>query len=327
MSSSSDRPWRRPPPSSPPPRRRPARTSSARPRSGPSTSKSRPRSTRRCSRPPRRLRPRRAPPPAPPPRDKRDSERNLFGTEFPWAQGDFSAEGKTYKKVGLRYAGRDHLLRVGPGPEAAAEDRVQQVRRPAVPRPHVAPAPRDAAGPREGPRGPGLLPLPGGRRPAPRTAFAEVTLTVPGKYDKEYLGLYTVVENVDRPFLEDRFGTDKGLLMKPFQVRSLDYLGDDWERYQGQYRPQSEPTKDEAKRVIAFAKLVNQAERRRVQEGDRLVPRRGRVPALPGRQRPDVEPGKLLRPRPQLLTCISTRRPTGSSSSPATWNSRWPTSC
>src|SRR5437588_507655 len=34
-----------------------------------------------------------AAPPAP--RGKRDSERNLFGTEFPWAQADFSAEGKT----------------------------------------------------------------------------------------------------------------------------------------------------------------------------------------------------------------------------------------
>ena len=45
-------------------------------------------------------------PPAPPaPGDKRDSERNLFGTEFRWAQGDFSAGDKTYKKVGVRYSG------------------------------------------------------------------------------------------------------------------------------------------------------------------------------------------------------------------------------
>ncbi len=36
------------------------------------------------------------PPPAvPAPKDKRASERNLFGTEFPWVQGDLSAEGKT----------------------------------------------------------------------------------------------------------------------------------------------------------------------------------------------------------------------------------------
>ena len=48
--------------------------------------------------------------------------------------------------------------------------------------------------------------------PAPRTAMAEVTLTVPGEHDKAYLGLYTLVEPVDRAFLKDRFHTDKGLL-------------------------------------------------------------------------------------------------------------------
>ncbi|HJT76654.1 MAG TPA: CotH kinase family protein, partial [Gemmataceae bacterium] len=53
------------------------------------------------------------------------------------------------------------------------------------------------------------------RVPAPRTAFAEITLTVPGKYDRELLGLYTVVEQVDRGFLEGHFGDGKGLLLKP----------------------------------------------------------------------------------------------------------------
>lgn len=79
--------------------------------------------------------------------------------------------------------------------------------------------------------------------PAPRTAFAEVSLTVPGRYDKEYLGLYAVVEDVDRRFLADRFGNDKGMLMRPFQVRSVEHFGDSWERYRSQYRPLSEPTK------------------------------------------------------------------------------------
>src|SRR5262249_3072681 len=65
--------------------------------------------------------------------------------------------------------------------------------------------------------------------------------------------------NVDKRFLADRFGTDQGLLMRPFQVRSVERFGDDWERYKGPYRPQSEPTKEEARRVIAFARLVNQA--------------------------------------------------------------------
>ena len=36
---------------------------------------------------------------------QRDSERNLFGTEFPWAYGEFTAEDRTLTKVGIRYAG------------------------------------------------------------------------------------------------------------------------------------------------------------------------------------------------------------------------------
>ena len=82
--------------------------------------------------------------------------------------------------------------------------------------------------------------------PAPRTALAEVTLTVPGEHDKAYLGLYTLVEPVDRAFLKDRFGTDKGLLLRPQGLRGLDFLGDDWEKYRGPYRPLAEPTPDEA---------------------------------------------------------------------------------
>ncbi len=64
---------------------------------------------------------------------------------------------------------RHHLLRVRPGPETSAEDRVQQVRRPAIPRAHVAPSPCDADGPGEGPRGPGLLAC-SGRRACPHRA-------------------------------------------------------------------------------------------------------------------------------------------------------------
>src|SRR5262249_32068214 len=51
--------------------------------------------------------------PAPPPprpeekkdEKKRDSEKNLFGTDFPWAEGDVTVDGKTLRKVAVRYAG------------------------------------------------------------------------------------------------------------------------------------------------------------------------------------------------------------------------------
>jgi putative membrane-bound dehydrogenase-like protein len=199
------------------------------------------------------------PPTRPAPRDKRDSERNLFGTEFRWAEGDLSADGKTYKKVGVRYAGDITYFVSARGAKRPlkidfSKFGAQQFH--GLTSLHLHAMPLDPAKGREALaysvfRAAGVS--------APRTAFAEVTLSVPGKYDKEYLGLYTVVEDVDQRFLADRFGTDKGLLMRPFQVRSVEHLGDDWGRYWAQYRPQSEPTKEQAQRVIAFARLVHRA--------------------------------------------------------------------
>ncbi|HEX5273568.1 MAG TPA: CotH kinase family protein, partial [Gemmataceae bacterium] len=201
-------------------------------------------------------------PPAPAPekpKEKRDSERNLFGTEFRWAEGDFSAEGKTYKKVGVRYSGEITYFASAQGlkrPLKVQFDKFGDQQFHGLTALNLHAMPMDPAKGREVIaysvfRAAGV--------PAPRTAFAELTLTVPGKYDKEYLGLYVMVEDVGKPFLADRFGNDKGLLMKPFQVRGADYFGDDWERYKGLYRPQSDATKEQARRVIDFARLVNQA--------------------------------------------------------------------
>jgi putative membrane-bound dehydrogenase-like protein len=199
-------------------------------------------------------------PPAPPVRkDKRDGERNLFGTEFPWAQGDLSVEGRTHKNVAVRYAGDITYFASSQSlkrPLKIAFDKFGDQQFHGIRALHLHAMALDPAKGREAVayavfRAAGV--------PAPRTAFAEVTLTVPGKYDRQYLGLYAVVEDVDKPFLESRFGTDKGLLMKPFQVRSAEYLGDDWDRYKGQYRPQSDATKEQARRVVEFAKLVHQA--------------------------------------------------------------------
>ena len=39
--------------------------------------------------------------------------------------------------------------------------------------------------------------------PAPRTAYARVLLTVPGKYESQYIGLYSLVEDIGKNFLEE----------------------------------------------------------------------------------------------------------------------------
>ena len=93
--------------------------------------------------------------------------------------------------------------------------------------------------------------------PAPRTTFAEMTLTIPGRYEKEHLGLYTIVEQVNKSFLKDRFESKKGLLMKPEGIASVEYHGDDWRFYAHLYRPDSQPSLAQSTRVMEFANVVN----------------------------------------------------------------------
>ena len=102
--------------------------------------------------------------------------------------------------------------------------------------------------------------------PAPRTTFAEVILTVPGKHHRAYLGLYTIVEQVNKLFLKDRFQSKKGLLMKPEGIASVEYHGDDWKFYAPLYRPDGEPLSSQTKKVIDFAYLVNLSEEKQFRD-------------------------------------------------------------
>jgi spore coat protein CotH len=95
--------------------------------------------------------------------------------------------------------------------------------------------------------------------PAPRTAFAEVMLDIPGQGEKQSLGLYTIVEEVDAEFLKRNLGTTEGLMFRPFTPLGIEFAGEQWEPYSGRYRPQRDPTPQEQERLIAFAKLVNTA--------------------------------------------------------------------
>ena len=100
--------------------------------------------------------------------------------------------------------------------------------------------------------------------PYARTAFVKLFLTIPGKYDKQYIGLYTMVEQVDRNFLNRHFGNDSGLLVKPEGSNGLPYQGDDWAVYKDRYDPKSGHKGVEGekakKQMIAFVKFFNQVE-------------------------------------------------------------------
>ncbi len=184
-----------------------------------------------------------------------------WGTEFPWARGELTAGGTTYRNVGVRYKGNFTYMASAGGLRRSLKIDFNRhepdqdfrglkkinlnggITDPARTREALAFAVFRAAG-----------------VPAPRTAFAELTLTVPGKYDKEYVGLYTVIEQVDRTFLKDHFGSAKGLLLKPEGLRGLDYFGEDWGPYEARYRPKTEAGKKQRRRLIEFARLVNRAD-------------------------------------------------------------------
>jgi spore coat protein H len=103
--------------------------------------------------------------------------------------------------------------------------------------------------------------------PAGRTAFAEVFLTVPGRYERAYAGLFTVVEQVDERFLKDRFGVKGGLLLKPEGLPGLPYLGDDWSAYTNQVQSKMSVSAGDARRFMEFARFLNSAEDNRFQAG------------------------------------------------------------
>ncbi len=201
-------------------------------------------------------------PPKDPTKDVHKSA-GAFGTEFPWVKAEFSTGGKAFKSVGVRYKGNFTYV--------ASQ---QMLRRPMkieldhfdedAPRLHghrkinLANGVTDAGRAREALafavyRAAGI--------PAPRTAYAELTLTVPGKYNKEYVGLYTVIEQVDKAFLKAHFQNAKGLLVKPENLRGgIEYLGEDWARYTDKYRPKYEGTKEHQKRLVAFARLIHKGD-------------------------------------------------------------------
>jgi spore coat protein CotH len=95
--------------------------------------------------------------------------------------------------------------------------------------------------------------------PAPRTAFARVFITVPGTYARQYLGVFTVVEQIDRTFFEDRWRRQVGLLVKPANLKGMPYFGENWASYQRQYGSRIQPNPGDAAQFIALVKLLNQA--------------------------------------------------------------------
>jgi spore coat protein H len=96
--------------------------------------------------------------------------------------------------------------------------------------------------------------------PAGRTSYARVYVTVPGKFNNKYFGLYSIVEDPDKDFAKAHYGTKQGAIFKPFTRHLFEDAGADWKAYQKAYNPKTETTEDEKKRLIEFCKLISHAD-------------------------------------------------------------------
>ena len=91
---------------------------------------------------------------------------------------------------------------------------------------------------------------------APRSAYARVYITITGQTPRRYAGLYSLIEDVDDHFVQDRFGSKTGALLKPVPPSLFHYLGDDWAAYNQTYDPKIELTAAQKAHIIEFCKIV-----------------------------------------------------------------------
>jgi hypothetical protein len=184
-----------------------------------------------------------------------------FGLEFPWVKGDLEFDGQLIKDVGIRYKGNatygvsQHTLKRPFRIDFNHYQVAQQLHGL-----NGLSLGNNAYDPTRMHDALAYHLFRSAKVPASRTAFVELSLTVTDKHDKTYIGVYTMMEPVDKAFLRERFGSDQGMLLKPERIQGVPYLGEKWEAYDDKYNPKREPTDTQKRRLIEFTKLIEQAD-------------------------------------------------------------------
>ena len=194
------------------------------------------------------------------PADSPDLHRNTFGVAIPWTTGTLECDGATFRDVGVRAKGNYTLMASARSLEKSLKiDLDRRVKGQALDGLRMLnyhSGVSDRSGAREALsyaafRAAGV--------PAPRTCFAELTLTVPGRLAEEFVGVGTVVEQIDARFLASRFGDGSGMLLKPEGLQGgPTWLGDRWAPYAERFRPEKEPKEREKRTLVDFCRLVSE---------------------------------------------------------------------
>lgn len=184
-----------------------------------------------------------------------------FGTEFPFVKAEIDFEGKVVKEVAARFKGNSTFK--------TAENGLRRPFKIDVNRYHdeqkifglgALTLGNNYFDPTRIREALGYTVFRAAKTPAPRTAFIRMHLTAPPKHEHVFLGVYNLIEPVDKSFLREHFGADQGMLLKPEKIQGLMYLGEKWAAYEEKYNPKREPTEEQKRRLIEFTKLVNLAD-------------------------------------------------------------------
>lgn len=191
---------------------------------------------------------------------KRNGLASAMGIEFPYVHADIDFQGQTLKDVGVRYKGNGTFLQSRGSLKRSLKIDLNKFTSDqslaGITGFNLHSCVTDASWMNEvlshrlyGDAG----------VPASQTSYARVYVTVPGKHDHAYMGLYSLIEDVGKSFTKARFGTTEGAIFKPVTPDVFADLGDDWAKYNQAYDPKGKPSAAQKQRVIDFAKLVSHA--------------------------------------------------------------------
>lgn len=185
-----------------------------------------------------------------------------FGGYFPWVKAEMRAGGETFKDVGLRYKGNLSFSQTNASAPLFASMKVKI----------------DVHGTRGTWDGEKVFNFHAGvvdtskmrealafaifraaGVPAPRTTYAQLFFTVPARYQNTSAGYFTIIEDVNKTFLERVLPPGNGLLMKPEGLRGgISNLGADWNQWVARMRPDRDATPHERQRMMELGQLVSQ---------------------------------------------------------------------
>jgi hypothetical protein len=194
------------------------------------------------------------------PKASRSGLAGALGIDFHWSKCTFEFAGKTFKEVGVRWRGNGTYLQSTYGNKQSYKiDLNRNVKGQDIAGINtfnfVNSIPdfsylKDALGQKLF-RELGAI--------APRTAYAYLTIDVPGKFANQPLGLYVLIEDIDSDFAKSRLGSKSAPIFKPVDYDLFGDWGDDWQKYAGPYDLKTKATPEQLARVIEFAKIVSHA--------------------------------------------------------------------